>query len=143
VSTRKSFVYVVRRDGASAPSPRLLVLESHDEPGLEVPKGSVEAGESFEEAAIREVREEAGIEGIGLVCELGTARYEDEEQRFLLAEAPNGMPESFEHTVTGDGEDSGFRYVFHWEPVDARLRAKLVQGCGALVDCLVEALRGK
>ena len=135
MSARKSFVYLIRRDG---PVPRLLVLDSLDEPGMEVPKGSVEPGETFSEAAAREVREEAGIDGIRIACKLGRTLYEDEEQRFLLAEAPDGLPESFEHTVTGDGADAGFRYVFHWEPIDCGLARKLVQGCGVFVDQLID-----
>jgi len=134
MSARKSFVYLIRRDG---PAPRVLVLDSLDEPGLEVPKGSVELGEAFSEAAAREVREEAGIDGIRIVRQLGTTWYEDEEQCFLLAEAPDGLPEAFEHTVTGEGADAGFRYIFHWEAIDRDLTRKLVQGCGTFVDPLI------
>jgi len=134
---RKAFVYVVRRDG---PRPRLLVFDSLDEPGCEVPKGGLEAGETFEQAAVREVREEAGV-AVCVLRELGMTRYESEEQRFLLAEAVDGLPELFEHTVTGDDVDRGFRYAFRWLPIDATLRAKLVQGCGAFVDALIEAMR--
>jgi len=132
---RKAFVYVVRRDG-----PRLLVFDSLDEPGCEVPKGGLEAGETFAEAAVREVREETGVV-VRVVRELGVTRYEGEEQRFLLAEAADGLPESFEHTVTGDGVDRGLRYAFRWLPIDATLRTQLVQGCGAFVDALMEAVR--
>jgi 8-oxo-dGTP pyrophosphatase MutT (NUDIX family) len=135
MSARKSFVYLVRRDGDR---PRLLVFESLDEPGLEVPKGGLEAGETYEDAAVREVREEVGIVGIRVLGDLGAARYEGEEQHFLLAEAPSELPESFEHTVTGEGADAGFRYVFRWEPIDSDLEAKLVQGSGAFVERLVE-----
>jgi len=137
MTVRKSFVYVVRRDG---PAARLLVLDSHDEPGLEVPKGEVEASETFEDAAVREVFEEAGIEGIRIVEELGRTTYRAELQAFLLAIAPEGLPETFEHAVTGDGGDRGFRYTFRWLPIDAELQGRLVQGCGAFVGALIEAL---
>lgn len=137
MSARKSFVYLVRRDGSV---PRLLVLDSFDEPGLEVPKGAVEPEEAFSEAAAREVHEEAGIDGIRIVCALGTTRYEDEEQRFFLFEAPRGLPETFEHTVTGEGIDRGFCYRFRWVPIDETLRGKLVQGCGAFVEALIDAM---
>jgi ADP-ribose pyrophosphatase YjhB (NUDIX family) len=49
----KVFAYVVRTDRAS---PGLLAFVSLDEPGFEVPKGSVEAGETLEQAVIRNNR---------------------------------------------------------------------------------------
>jgi 8-oxo-dGTP pyrophosphatase MutT (NUDIX family) len=137
MADRKAFVYLVRRDG---PSPELLVFESLDEPGLEVPKGALEPGETFEEAGVREVFEEAGIGGIRILRRLGVRRYEEEQQTFLLAEAPERLPVAFEHTVTGDGIDAGLRYVFRWEPIDATLRDRLVQGCDALIEELLGAL---
>jgi len=134
---RKSFVYLVRRDGDAH---RLLVLQSLDEAGFEVPKGSVEEGETYEQAAVREVQEEAGVGGIRILRELGITWYEEEEQHFLLAEAPEGLPDVFEHTVTGDGIDAGLRYAFHWEPINFSLAEMLVQGCGAFVLDLVGAI---
>jgi len=135
--SRKSFAYVVRTDG---PAPRLLVLQSLDESGCEVPKGTVEQGETYEQAALREVLEEAGIDGIWILREIGVVRYQGEEQHALLAIAPDGLPEAFEHRVTGTGVDAGFRYAFHWEPIDRSLRERLVQGCDAFVDALLDAV---
>jgi 8-oxo-dGTP diphosphatase len=45
-----------------------------------LPKGKLEAGESFEEAAVREVQEETGIR-CGLERELGQALYPDAKGR--------------------------------------------------------------
>lgn len=72
---RKVFAYVTRiTDGA----PELLVFESLDEPGFEVPKGAVEEGESLEEAVHRELFEEVRIAGARVVRELGTTEWHDE-----------------------------------------------------------------
>lgn len=137
VSSRKSFVYLIRRDG---PAPRLLVFGRLDEPGLEVPKGAVEEGESFEEAALRELREEAGIETARVIRELGVTRYGGEEQRFLLAAVRDVWPETFAHVVTGNGIDAGLRYRFRWEAIGVSLEKRLVQGCGAFVEALIRAV---
>ena len=134
---RKAFAYLIRVDHLR---PRLLVFNSLEEPGLEVPKGAAEEGETFAEAVVRELREETGITGARTIRELGTTWYGNEEQRFFLLAAQAGLPDAFEHTVTGEGGDRGFRYVFHWMPVDPSLRAELVQGCGALVGALIDAV---
>jgi len=54
----KVFVCLVRTRDKGC---ELLVFRSHDEPGFEVPKGSVEPGESRLSATFRELFEESGI----------------------------------------------------------------------------------
>ena len=135
---RKAFAYVTRiTDGA----PELLVLESLDEPGFEVPKGEAEDGETLARAVERELSEEAGIAGARVVGELGAADWQDERQHFFLVEAPPGLPRTFGHIVTGDGIDAGFRYRFRWLPIDRGLHDRLVQGCDRFVDELLAARR--
>ena len=136
--SRKVFAYVTRITG---PKTELLVFRSLDEPGFEVPKGAVEDGESLDKAVVRELLEEAGITGARVIRELGASDWKDERQHFFLVEAPSGLPCTFEHVVTGNGIDTGFRYRFRWLPVDRRLRDQLVQGCDRFVDGLL-ATRG-
>jgi 8-oxo-dGTP pyrophosphatase MutT (NUDIX family) len=54
----------------------LLVFEHVDFPeaGIQMPGGSVEPGETFTEAAIREAREETGISNLILAEKLGVSR---------------------------------------------------------------------
>lgn len=64
---------VVRRtiDGA----PEYLLVEASDDPGVWVlPKGRIEPGESPEEAAVREVIEEAGVRA-AIVAFVGENEY--------------------------------------------------------------------
>lgn len=75
-----------------------------------------------------------------MIRELGVTTYESEEQRFFLIGAPAGLPETFEHTVTGTGVDEGFVYAFSWARVDPSLRNRLVQGCGAFINELIAAV---
>ena len=133
----KVFAYVTRiTDGR----PELLVFASHDEPGFEVPKGAVEAGETLGEAVRRELEEEAGLVDARVVRILGAADWQDERQHFLLVEAPPGLPRSFEHTVTGDGIDAGLRYRFLWIRIGGGLGERLVQGCDRFFGALRNAL---
>jgi 8-oxo-dGTP pyrophosphatase MutT (NUDIX family) len=69
---------VVTRGVGHAREP--LVFE-HACTGLQLPAGTVEAGESFEATAIRELAEEAGLTDVSLHGELG-----------YLDEIPRGQP---------------------------------------------------
>ena len=131
---KKVFVYVIR---AREKSVDLLVFDSLDEPGYEVPKGSVEPEESLEEAVHREVYEESGIEGLRIIKELGKTQWGDEEQHFFLSEAPCGVTDVFKYQVTGEGIDRGFLYEYRWLEIKGDLGERLVQGCNRFVGELV------
>ena len=63
---------VVRRDG---PEPRFLLVTARRQPGLWVfPKGHIEVGETPEQAAVREVVEEAGVEAT-VVAPIGATEF--------------------------------------------------------------------
>jgi 8-oxo-dGTP pyrophosphatase MutT (NUDIX family) len=66
------------RDGAGGPEYLLVrALRAHDE--WVFPKGHIEAGESPEKAALRELREEAGVEG-EIVATIGTNEFVANEE---------------------------------------------------------------
>jgi 8-oxo-dGTP pyrophosphatase MutT (NUDIX family) len=85
---RKATAVVTRGDGAAC---EVLVFE-HARTGLQLPAGTLEEGETFEEAAIRELAEETGLSDVTLHGELG---YLDEV-------SPAGNP--------------FHRHIFHFEP---------------------------
>ncbi len=68
---------VVRDDG------RIVVVHRPRYDDWSLPKGKLEPGESFEDGALREVREETGIEG-RIVGELEPAAYVDRKGRDKL-----------------------------------------------------------
>ena len=72
---------VVLREGADGPEVALVHRPKYDDWSL--PKGKLDRGEAWEEAALREVEEETGLR-----CELGTelspARYRDSKGRDKL-----------------------------------------------------------
>jgi len=131
---KKVFAYVMR---ITDDRPELLVFDSFDEIGFEVPKGGVERGESLEQAVRRELMEETGISNLRMICELGALGWRNEHQHFFLVETSAGPPRSFEHVVTGSGIDAGCRYRFSWLPIDETLRNRLVQGSGRCIDRLL------
>ncbi len=115
--------YVVReRDGDR----ELLVFapRGYEHTGLQVPAGRGEPGETVEECLRRELLEEAGIQDYRVLRELPVAeggygsRY---DHHAFLVEA-DGLPDTWEHAVTGDGDDAGFVFSYRWEPLDERLR---------------------
>lgn len=63
---------MVRRD---AGEPQLLLVRSSDGRHWVLPKGHIDPGETPRQAALREVREEAGVVG-AITSELGVDRYE-------------------------------------------------------------------
>jgi 8-oxo-dGTP pyrophosphatase MutT (NUDIX family) len=73
---------------------------------LGLPKGHPEPGESAEQAAVREVREEAGVLG-EVVESLGSIEYVYERRRrrikkrveFFLMEYREGSPEDHDHEI--------------------------------------------
>jgi 8-oxo-dGTP pyrophosphatase MutT (NUDIX family) len=131
---RKVFVYVIRVEEATVD---LLVFNSFEEPGYEVPKGGVEPGENLEEAVHREVYEESGIKGLKVIKKLGKIHWGDEEQHFFLAGAPSDVPDTFEHQVIGEGIDTGLWYRYRWLEIEREIEDKLVQGSNRFVGELI------
>jgi 8-oxo-dGTP diphosphatase len=68
---------IVRRDG------RIAVVHRPRYDDWSLPKGKLDPGETWEEAALREVREETGLE-CSLGEELSSARYHDRKGRSKL-----------------------------------------------------------
>lgn len=112
---QRVLVYVERGDG-------LLVFDHRDHPdaGTQVPAGGVCEGESLADAARREVLEETGVTLAGDFTFLGTHEHldglgEPALTHFFRAEAPEGLPESWRHTVGGEGGDTGLVFDCRFE----------------------------
>lgn len=112
---------------------RLLVFHHPEDRGMQLPKGTIEAGEAPEAAVRRELLEESGIDYLGELLPLGTidrdceAGVEGNKRRhpqlwhlyLMRAEAP--LPETFEHVASGSPEEDGLVFSFSWLTHDAPL----------------------
>jgi 8-oxo-dGTP pyrophosphatase MutT (NUDIX family) len=77
---RKVTCFVTRGDGDAAE----LCVFWHELSGVQVPAGTVEDGETFEEGARREAREETALEGLQLAACLGSRMSELNETWSVL-----------------------------------------------------------
>jgi 8-oxo-dGTP pyrophosphatase MutT (NUDIX family) len=112
-------VYVEREDG-------LLVFDHRDHPeaGTQVPAGGVHKGEDLTTAAMREVREETGVLLAATPRFLGTHDHLDgleqpARSHFFRAPAPDGLPASWQHVVSGHGDDAGLVFECRFDAAPA------------------------
>jgi 8-oxo-dGTP pyrophosphatase MutT (NUDIX family) len=94
--------------------PELLVFE-HPSAGVQLPAGTVEEGESFEAAALREAWEETGALGLQLVRELAVLRTRGEERHLFHLRATVAMPDEW-RVATPDG--GGLVWWCSWASID-------------------------
>ncbi len=112
---------------------RLLVFFHPGDRGMQLPKGTVEPGESPQDAARRELLEESGIDFTGRLEPLGTLerdcaagiegnahRHAQRWHLFLMRAAP-GLPDTFEHVASGSPEEEGLVFSFRWLAADQPL----------------------
>jgi ADP-ribose pyrophosphatase YjhB (NUDIX family) len=111
---KKACAYITRNGS------ELLVFEGPGHDGLQIPKGTVEPGESPREAAYREVVEESGLATFGRLEHLTTdvwTRRESPPRRYVRSffHAPAHEPrDAWTHTVTAGGAERGKQFEFSW-----------------------------
>ena len=111
--------YITREHAGSL---QALVFEHIDYPeaGVQVPAGSIEPGETPEEAALREAWEESGIQDLHVQRYIGkfhwwhADRREDHERHVFQLTTSQTLPERWEHTVSAGVEDKGIRFTCYW-----------------------------
>ena len=88
----------------------------HPIAGRQLVKGTIESGESADEAAIRELAEEAGILDAKIVSHLGLwkSRYQEQVWSFHLCEVDQEMPDEWVHHASDDG---GHDFTFFLYPL--------------------------
>ncbi|MFF8884106.1 NUDIX hydrolase [Streptomyces flaveolus] len=116
---------------------------SWEEVGIQVPAGSIREGEEPEAAALREAREETGLQDFKVVRKLGVDRYdmspyrpEIQERHVFLLELGEPTPERWASQEDHDGEREPTRFECFWIPLET---AHVLQaGQGALLSRLYD-----
>ncbi|SDJ09873.1 AAA domain-containing protein [Pseudomonas delhiensis] len=88
----------------------------HPLAGLQLVKGTLEAGECPAAGALRELREESGIAGARVLAELGSwdSGFAGQVWSFQLCQATQALPERWTHRAEDDG---GHDFAFFWQPL--------------------------
>lgn len=92
----------------------------HPLAGLQIPKGTVQAGEPVESAVLRELEEESGVRHGRLRAALGTIEHEGEVWHLHHVEADD-LPDGWRYRPTGGGEESEHVFEFFWHPLSGDL----------------------
>jgi 8-oxo-dGTP pyrophosphatase MutT (NUDIX family) len=105
---------IVLRDSAV---PKIMVFR-HPSAGIQLVKGTIEAGENPADAALRELREESGISDAAVRQDLGCwdAGYDGQIWSLQLCTATRALPESWIHRCADDG---GLDLHFFWRDLEA------------------------
>lgn len=105
---------------------RLLVFRHPGDGNMQLPKGTIEPGESPEVAVRRELLEESGIDHVGELLPLGTLQRDCEAGiegntlrhpqlwHLFLMRADGPLPETFDHVAMGSPEEDGLVFSFSW-----------------------------
>lgn len=114
---KKVLAYILReKNGVTE-----ILLHRHrdfHEAGYQVPGGTVEENEAIEGALLREVYEESGLNDFDMIEKIGESWLRDEKNKtcrfFYRLHINKNVPDTFEHKVSGNGEDAGLVFIYEW-----------------------------
>ncbi|MFK7849309.1 MAG: NUDIX domain-containing protein [Rhodothermales bacterium] len=107
----------------------------HPDGSFQIPKGSVEDHESIEEAVLRELAEESGIQTgtisdkigeMDWLIEAGTTTYSRAQHQawhIYLIDPGKSLPDNWQHKAVGSKAEEGLIFSYFWQPLDDRPEA--------------------
>lgn len=132
-AVEKAVAAVVRPVGADLE----LLLFRHPLAGVQLPKGTVEPGETCTAAALRELHEESGLhlsvkpQPIGVWNRYiphrpGKGRVAQKHIWHIFAlEVNNPLPNHWHHRAEGSPAEDGLIFEFFWRPLGPRLHKEV------------------
>ena len=101
----------------SCESPPRILLFRHPQAGVQLVKGSIESGETAQQAALRELWEESGLRAVAIKDDLGCwqSGHHGQLWSFHLCQVDGPLPEHWAHQTL---DDHGHRFEFFWAPLD-------------------------
>lgn len=128
----------------------LLVFRHPDYPeaGIQVPAGTIEPGETPENAVLREAFEETGIPGLALATLLGEQVYnmtpfgkdEAHHRYFFHLRCAGLQPQTWRHQEEAPSDGSGpIAFEFFWAPLPNGV-PPLIAGHDAYLPALLRSL---
>ncbi len=142
----KAVACVLRR----AQGGRELLVFRHPDGTVQIPKGTVESGESPSQAVLRELEEEYGVSGMDVraeVCQLrrrlpsgpeGNGPLEPQLWHVFWLESHAGIASSWRHVVSAGAVEAGLVFSFRWLLLE-HAAAELDPLFGPVAEALVEA----
>jgi len=133
----------VIRDGADGPE--LLVFE-HPRAGIQIPKGTLEEGESHRDGVLRELAEETGVTDVEIVRSIGTwerlttVAGEPQTHKWEVFELRPTTPldEEWIHSAEGSEIERGLMLRCHWLKLDIFALEAMHPVFGHVVEMLLE-----
>ena len=97
----------------SCTEPTRLLLFRHPQAGVQLVKGTIERGETPEQAALRELAEESGINAAAIEDDLGCwySGHHGQIWSFQLCQVDEALPEQWSHKTL---DDHGHLFEFFW-----------------------------
>ena len=119
----KDVIRYVAAGGVVADGDLVLVLRRPSRNEVRLPKGHVDEGESVDEAALREVAEEAGLSGIEIVADLGSliVSFNRDDKHTVRAERYFLMRPSRDGMRAGRGEEQFEPSWMSWDDAASAL----------------------
>ncbi|VXC27423.1 MutT/NUDIX family protein (modular protein) [Bacillus sp. 349Y] len=113
---KKAYGYITRNhDGR----PQVLVFQHPIlEAGIQIPKGTIEEGESPEAAVVREMREETGLTDLGEPVFLADDMWRADDgsihhRHFYRLDQRDAL-DQWQHVPSGGGEEEGLQLTLFW-----------------------------
>lgn len=114
--------------------PELLLFEHGPTKTHQLIRGTLEKDESLEQAILREIHEESGLEDVELVKKLGeevirvpsgptrSGPLETQIHHAYLIQLKILCPNNWTHFAKGSKEEEGIPFHFYWAPIDVKFQ---------------------